>query len=651
MVKFFKTHIKIFVAICAAVAVTLGITAAVVTVKLAKRVASTELSHTSYISSTSEVVSVPQESVPQDNGIRLQMLSPTKNDITVNDSFYTFKGTSDPAEPLIMNEQAVERTEDGTFAVEVNLNAGPNTFTFIHKGESVTYTIRYNYVVIKAYSPYQKQQYEAGSTFAATVLARVGSSQVTATFNGVTIALQSQPYEEGAEFTNFTGSFTMPTGNDEDINLGGVKFSAVCSGVRNTYTSPAIICLRDTALDRTQIVEIVAEQAETFDVGVVDDCSRPTNSYLPQGTLDYKVGGVAYDAESGNSYYKLRCGKRVYITKKNSPDVNRVTVSKMYQGELPEYNTISLYSTWMGDKHTYFAFDTAWRAPFAVTVAPQSYTNPSKQEYTISSPTYSYIDIKFFYTQGLDGDYTIPEGHPLFSRSEIYSTEDGFVLRLHLKAVGAFYGWNAEYNSAGQLVFSFLHPAKLNGAGDLTGIKILVDAGHGGRDIGAEGLAPKTMYEAERNLNLAFKLKAELEALGATVVMTRTQDVAVSADQRCSILRREAPDLCISIHHDSNGRSSADGASFHHFNPFSYSAAKAVYDNVLPEGFYRAHRTKFTWHYFYMCRVSVCPVVLTENGFISNPTDFEGISSESVNIKKAQAIARGVVEYFNSVGN
>ncbi len=643
MVNFFKEHKKIFIALCAVLALLLGVLAAVVTVKLAKR-ASAELSDISYLSEVSQ----PAESVPQDNGIRLQLSSPEGNDITVKEPVYTIKGTSDPAEPLVMNEQDVERAEDGSFSFDVELKVGPNTFTFVHKGESVTYTIRYDYVVIKAYAPSTKQQYEAGSSFVAVALCRINSSEVTATFNGVTIPLERQPYNEGDEFANFTGTFSMPSGNEDPLNLGGVTFSAVCNGIRNKYTSPAIVCPRDATLDGTQVVEIVAEQAETFNGDTADDVSRPTNSYLPKGTLDYKIGSKVYDAGSGNTYYKLRCGKRVYLDKKNVPDVNRVTVSKMYQGELPEYNTINLASTEVGDKHTYMTFDTAWRAPFEVNLAPQSYTNPAKKDYAISSPTYSYVDIRFFYTRGLDGDYTIPEGHPVFSRSEIYSTEEGFVLRLHLKTVGAFYGWKAEYNSAGQLVFSFLHPAKLQSAGNLTGVKIVIDAGHGGRDPGAEG-ANGTTFEAERNLSLAFKLKAELEALGATVAMTRTGDYAVSADERGSILRREAPDLCISIHHDSSTRASADGGSFYHFNPFSYRATKAVFDHTIAAGFYRTERTKLGWHYFYMCRVSVCPVVLTENGFMSNPTDFAGISSDAVNTQKAQAMARGVVEYFNSI--
>lgn len=147
-------------------------------------------------------------------------------------------------------------------------------------------------------------------------------------------------------------------------------------------------------------------------------------------------------------------------------------------------------------------------------------------------------------------------------------------------------------------------------------------------------------------MSLANKLKAQLEAIGATVVMTRTDNYAVSADERGSILRRERPDLCISIHHDSYNASS-HGGSVYYFNAYSDKAASAVMRHTQAARFYRRH--VYGYHLFYMCRVSACPVVLTENGFISNPADFAGIADDGVNEQKAAAMVRGIVEYFNSI--
>ena len=652
MKNFFKKHkTPIMLGVAAVATAIFAIILALAVADSAKEVFANQ-DEVSYISSAEQennISLMPTLDEPQQEPVKviapLIITSPTANDVTVSEPSFAISGTSDPDVPLVMNDVEIARLESGEFSLDVELAAGNNKFVFDYNGEQFTYIVRYNFTVIKAYAPYEKQSYEAGSSFVVVALARIDSSSVTATFNGKTIKLTAQPYKEGELFTNFTGSFTLPSGNETDLNLGGVKFTGSCNGLTRSYTSPAITCLRDKALDGTQVVEIVASQAETFNGDTTDDWSRPTNSYLPKGTVDYKVGGIVYEPDSGNSYYNLRCGKRVYITKNNAPDTERVTVSKVYKGELPEHNVLSVSKIETEDRHTYITFDTVWKAPFAVELGPQSYTNPKKQDYTISSATYSYIDIKFFYASEIRGDIEFAE-HPLFKSAEVIEKSDGYVLRLHLNSTGAFYGWNAEYNANGQLVFEFLNPYVITEKNNLKGIKIVIDAGHGGRDIGAPGLRPNTNPEAERNLSLAYKLKAKLESYGATVVMTRTHDTSMSADARCEFLRREAPDLCISIHHDSSTRASASGGSFFCFDAFSDAAVKYIYDSTATGGFYK--EMKKGWHYFYMARVTSCPVVLTENGFISNPDDFAGIINESTNTQKAEKITQGVLNYFNS---
>ncbi len=596
------------------------------------------ISNESNIESMETITEAPPEPVPS-----LVITSPSKNDTTVTESRYAITGSSDPTKPLLLNGKDVTRLETGEFSFDVELNPGENRFVFEHDGQTYTYIIRYTFTIIKAYAPYEKQNYEAGSTFVVVAFARVDSSSITATFNGKTITLNPDPYPEGEMFTNFTGSFTLPSGNEKNLNLGAVKFTGTCQGLTASYTSPSIVCLRDKALDKPEIVEIVASQAETFNGNTTDDWSRPTNSYLPQGTIDYKVGGTIQDPNSGNAYYKLRCGKRVYVTKDNDPDPNKVTVSKSYQGELPDHNEISLALNKTDSKHTYLTFDTAWRAPFAVEIGPQNYTNPAKQDYTISNITFSYVDIKFFYTNAIGGEFTF-DNHPLFSSAQILSSNDGYVLRLHLHKIGAFYGWNATYNAEGQLVFQFLNPPKIKAQNDLTGIKIVIDAGHGGKDPGALG-AYGGALESERNLSLAYKLKSELESYGATVIMSRASDTTMTSDARCEFLRAQSPDLCISVHHDSNKSASAHGGSFFCSTPFSNDILNLVYNRIGQANLYR--KIKKGWHYFYLARVTSCPVLLSENGFMSNIDDCKDIANEAVNAQKAKVMVAGVLDYFN----
>lgn len=67
----------------------------------------------------------------------------------------------------------------------------------------------------------------------------------------------------------------------------------------------------------------------------------------------------------------------------------------------------------------------------------------------------------------------------------------------------------------------------------LTGISVMVDAGHGGDDPGALGAAGNNgPAEAMLNLAIAQQLKAQLENLGATVYMVRENDQWVTLIDR-----------------------------------------------------------------------------------------------------------------------
>ena len=652
-----KTQKIIIISLCAVVAVAAAVAGVFGIIHMTKKATDNALSSLSYISEEIIIVDEDEiaESIPE---VSSQVEQPslvitTKKNYTTTDSIAVITGKSDPTKPLTMNGNEVTRNADGSFAVEVSLNIGKNIFTFNHDSETISCTIIYKYTVISAYYPFEAQSYPSGSTVGVVVAARPNSTVTAELYDQKITLTQVEIAENGIEFVNYTGSFTLPDNNIENIDLGKIKFSATLGSVTDVYYSPKITCLMNESLaGSAYVAEVVAHAAETFDGEASDDFSRPTNSYLPQGTLDYCYAGIVYDAESGNSYYKLKSGMRIYVDKKNAPETERVLVSKRYAGSLPDHNELSLASLSVSGKHTVMTLNTMWKAPFKVDVLPQGYTNPAKQDYTISSVTYQYVDIEFCYATVLSGDFTIPADNPIFSHSQIIDNGGSMTLRLFLKKQGMFYGWECEYNENGQLCFYFLNPAVTTAASnsygiDLTGVTVLIDAGHGGRDIGAPGLNPSVNYEAERNLSLAYKIKAELESIGATVIMTRTDNSTLSADDRCRILRQVKPDYCIAIHHDSSVRPSANGFSSLYFSPFSKKAAEYVYNHTSNAGIYS--KTSLGWHYFYLARMTTCPVVLTENGFISSSTDFAGIMDEGTNQLKATMIVQGVAEYFYSI--
>ena len=663
---------KLVIIICSVLlSVLVGVSSAVLVVHLANKAAKTDgdLSSVSDVSSESipEKSSTPEpEKIPD-----FQILTPTKTNVTTTENHYTFSGKSNTKDPVTLNGKEVSLTDDGIFSVTVELKEGKNTFTFIHKEKSYVYTVNYRYIILKSYSPSSAQTYKSGSTLAVSATARKGST-VTATFNGTTITLkeysaQNETNQKSEVFTDFIGAFKLPS-TTQNKNLGKISFKATLNGKTETFCSGNITCKKAEIqvnynpnaaplggkyinVGTGKITEIIAYEAETFDAKSTNDWSRPTNNYLPKGTVDYSASGYVY-YQSGSTkkeYAVLRCGKQVYTSKKNIPTNETVKIVKEYAGTLPDHNEINISSFKTEGNHTVLTLDTMWKAPFYFDILPQSYANPSKQDYSISAVTYQYIDITFCYATVLTGNINIPKTNPIFSSAKIVKNKSDYTLRLYLREKGGFYGWDAHYNSNGQLVFEFLNPARVKKASnsygvDLTGVKILIDVGHGGKDPGAVGVGGTSYSEANRNLVLANKIKAQLQSIGATVYMTRTSNTTSSNDDKIKKLKSLKPDFCIAIHHDSSTSSSPNGFGAFYSQPFSKKAAELVYSYTKATGLYKS--SKLSWHYYYMARSSYCPVVLTENGFISNTYDYQNMISDSALNKKAIAISRGIADYF-----
>lgn len=84
---------------------------------------------------------------------------------------------------------------------------------------------------------------------------------------------------------------------------------------------------------------------------------------------------------------------------------------------------------------------------------------------------------------------------------------------------------------------------------------IIVDAGHGGKDIGASGQYENSLHSKEKDVTLAIALKlvAELKKQlpGVNVVPTRTTDIYQDPREKARIANESKGDLFLCIHADS----------------------------------------------------------------------------------------------------
>lgn len=600
----------------------------------------------------------------------LSVTYPEKTDFVTVEKALVLQGVSDPSEPVLVNGAAVSQNADGSFSHTLQLQSGKNQITVTQKDKTLTYNVEYRYTV-QRFEPETKTTFNCGATIQVELLARSGST-IKVTLSGTEIKMEAATDQLGAGiaegFVRYVGKYKLPTNNTEDVNLGKITYTVTHNGVTETYTSADVICQKAGPILTTDpsvtpsygdyidvgsgyIVEIITGTAETFDGKTNDDYSDPRNNYLPEGTVDY----CRQDPVDG-SYMLMRCGYRVYISKANYPPPgNKTTVVDCYRGTLPDHNEIGVSSLEVVGNHTVLTLDCLWKAPFYFDLAPQQYISPSDRDFRVSRVTAEYVDITFCYATVFNGTVTIPESNPLFKSAELTYNGADCTLRLYLKKTGAFYGWDAYYNEAGQLCFSFLNPAKATAANnvygaDLTGITILLDVGHGGYDGGAEAQKPDgtKVDEAELNLNLANALKKELEKMGATVIMNRTDDASLTVDERIMYLKEVAPDLCIALHQNSiSGYPNIGGGLINYFTPYSQKISQYMYEQTKETGIYS--KLYLEWGLYYVARQTACPVVLMENGYMTNAQDLANMLDEDMLLLKAQSMARATAEYFLSI--
>jgi N-acetylmuramoyl-L-alanine amidase len=104
--------------------------------------------------------------------------------------------------------------------------------------------------------------------------------------------------------------------------------------------------------------------------------------------------------------------------------------------------------------------------------------------------------------------------------------------------------------------------------------RIVIDAGHGGHDPGAQS---KGLTEAELVLDVALRLGRLLQKQpGIEVVMTRATDDFVPLEERTAIANREGADLFLSIHANASRNPTARGVETYFLDFASNPDAAAV---------------------------------------------------------------------------
>lgn len=224
-----------------------------------------------------------------------------------------------------------------------------------------------------------------------------------------------------------------------------------------------------------------------------------------------------------------------------------------------------------------------------------------------------------------------------------YEQIEDDVFRVHIELKhNQHWGYSIYYDKKKLLIRVKRQPPQLV----LSKLRIAVDAGHGGDNIGASGETSKVL-EKNYTLKIAKELEKALKKEKAKVFMTREKDTSLSMIERTQMLREWDPDFLISIHLNSGNSDTVRGVSTYYryigFRPLTQFILKRMkelglkeYGNVGNFNFSLSGPTEY-------------PNCLVEVAFLSNKQDEKRILSSAFQRAVAAKIVAGIKDWLRSL--
>jgi len=213
-------------------------------------------------------------------------------------------------------------------------------------------------------------------------------------------------------------------------------------------------------------------------------------------------------------------------------------------------------------------------------------------------------------------------------------------------------------------------------------LRIVLDAGHGGWDLGTVGR--KGLLEKDLVLDIVKRLGSLVESrMGAKVLYTRANDDYVALEKRAEIANLAKADLFLSVHANYSDFPSARGVETYYTNTYSSVRARTSEDNATLQNVNwtsvdiraKVHQSRLlassVQHALYgalatsnsdlpnrgvkeaqyvVLTGTSMPAILAEVSFVSSPTDENNLQSEKYRQRIAEALYQGLAHYEQARG-
>lgn len=169
---------------------------------------------------------------------------------------------------------------------------------------------------------------------------------------------------------------------------------------------------------------------------------------------------------------------------------------------------------------------------------------------------------------------------------------------------------------------------------------IVIDAGHGGKDLGASN---SLVYEKHINLDVARRLESLMKEAGFRTVLIRSKDNFVELSERSKIANRYRNAIFISIHFNSSWKTSALGIETYYRSSTGQKFASLVQRELI-KNIGAVDRGVKTAN-FSVLRHTRHPAILIEGGFVSNNRERSAMLDPRFRQTVAESLARGIMQY------
>ncbi len=213
---------------------------------------------------------------------------------------------------------------------------------------------------------------------------------------------------------------------------------------------------------------------------------------------------------------------------------------------------------------------------------------------------------------------------------------------------------------------------------------IVLDAGHGGKDIGASS---KRIREKDLTLSMTLKLKSILQKMGYRVLLTRNRDKFLNLKQRTDYVYNRKASIFVSIHANAAPKKRTKGVRYEGIEVFYLSLKnskrihnyRAVYRGKKVYSRRAYHQMVSSWKFaqskklanlvrqnilnhvgkkytiydkgtkrrdFWVLLATQMPSILVETGYLTNKNEVKKLTNPHYQTRLMEGVARGINSYY-----